>query len=183
MKNDQLSQIWKSQSNDLSLNTSQNIIKKAKKQRSGQFITITVLSITLIILIIYAIKFAMGNWNNFALGLMLMISSLAFRLLLEFITIYRKESQLIVLDNQSFQKYLKKYYKIRLKVNYIITPICFGIYILGFTKLLPYFKQEFAEGFYIYIVISGIASMVILACIIINSTLKEYQFLQQLNRK
>ena len=117
MKNDQLSQIWKSQSNDLSLNTSQNIIKKAKKQRSGQFITITVLSITLIILIIYAIKFAMGNWNNFALGLMLMISSLAFRLLLEFITIYRKESQLIVLDNQSFQKYLKKYYKIRLKVN------------------------------------------------------------------
>ena len=51
MKNDNLSQIWKSQENDLSLDKPDFIIKKAKKQRNGQFITIAVLSVTLIILI------------------------------------------------------------------------------------------------------------------------------------
>ncbi|WP_222931300.1 hypothetical protein, partial [Xanthovirga aplysinae] len=103
--------------------------------------------------------------------------------ILEFISLYRKESQLISLDNMSFQKYLKKYYKLRLKVNYIITPICFALYIFGFTRLLPYFQQEFSEGFYTYILISGFVSLFVLAIIIANSTLKESNFLKQLNRR
>ena len=184
MKNDKLSQIWNSQKNDLILDNPEDIIKKAQKQRNGQFITIAVLSITAIILIAYAITYVgSSNWNNFTLGLMLMISSLTFRLILEYITIYRKKSQLILLDNQLFEKYLKKYYRMRLKINYMITPISFLIYVFGFTKLLPYFKNAFSEGFYTYIVISGIASLFVLLAIIVNSTLKEQNFLKQLNRK
>ncbi len=183
MKNDILSQIWKSQQNHLSLDSPQDIIKKAQKQRNGQFITMAVLLITIIILIAYAIKYAGSNWNDFTFGLILMISSIAFRLILEYITIYKKKSKLIVLDNQSFQKYLKKHYRMRLKINYIITPICVGTYVFGFTKLLPYFKNEFSEGFYTYILISGIASLILLSAIIITSVLKEQSFLKQLSGK
>ena len=183
MKNDNLSQIWKSQENDLSLDKPDLIIKKAKKQRNGQFITIAVLSVTLIILISFTITYANGNWNNFTLGLLLMISSLAFRVIIEFISMYRKESRLIALDNVAYQKYLKAYYRMRLKANYIITPLCFGVYIFGFTLLLPYFKKEFSVGFYNYILISGIVSLVIVALIIINSIAKEHRFLRQLKGK
>lgn len=183
MKNDNLSQIWKSQPSDLSLDGPDNIIKKAKKQRNGQLITIAVLSVTLLILISFTIKYANSNWNNFTLGLLLMISSLAFRVIIELIGMYRKESQLIMLDNVAYQKYLKAYYRMRLRTNYIITPLCFGVYIFGFTMLLPYFKKEFSEGFYNYILISGTVSLVIIAAIIINSLVKEHRFLNHLKGK
>lgn len=183
MENDKLSQIWNSQKNDLLLENPENIIKKANKQRNGQFISIIVMSITVIILLIYAAYFVGNNWNKFSLGMVLMISSLSFRIILEFISLYRKESHLVSLDSQSFNKYLKRYYKMRLKVNYIITPICFAIYIYGFTMLMPYFKRMFSEGFYTYILISGIVSFIVIAVIIIKGILKEQNFLNLLNRK
>ena len=182
MKNDLLSQIWKSQKKEVALDESENIIKKARKQRNGQFITLTVLSITVIILVAYFIRYAVSTWNNFSLGLLLMISSLIFRIILEYATIYRKQSQLIVLDNRSFQKYLKRYSRTRLRINYIVTPLCFGTYVYGFTMLLPYFKNEFSTGFYQYILISGIVSLLVLLGIVIHSVLKEKNLLKQLNR-
>lgn len=181
MENDKLSQIWDSQTNSITLDKPKTIISKAQKQRNGQFITIAVLSITVLILIAFTIAYAGNRWNNFTLGLMLMISSLIFRIILEYITIYRKKSQLVSLDNRSFQKYLVKYYRMRLRINYIITPLCFGIYIVGFTKLLPYFKSTFSDGFYTYIIISGITSLIVIAGIIINTIWKEQVFLKQLS--
>ncbi len=183
MENNKLTQIWKSQKNDVRLEASDSIIKKAEKQRNSQFVTIGILSVTLIIVIAYAFAYASNNWNDFTLGLILMISSLFVRIVIEYITIYRKKSRLILLDNRSFQKYLQKHYKIRLRVNYIITPICFGIYVWGFIKLLPYFKNMFSKGFYIYIIISGIAVLVVLSVIIIRVILKEQKFLKQFSKQ
>ena len=178
MKNDQLTQLWNSQKNDVPYESPEQIIRKAKKQRNNQYISIVVMSTTVLILVLYAGYYAFHRWNNFTLGLVLMISSLMFRIVLEFISLYQKESQLISLDSTAFQAYLKKHYTLRLKINYIITPICFATYVFGFTKLLPYFKQEFSEGFYTYILISGFVSFLVLAIIIINSILKESRFLK-----
>ena len=183
MKNDKLSQIWNSQTFDSLIEHPDYIIKKAKSQRNGRFISIAVMSTTLLVLLIYAAFYVGNNWNSFTLGIVLMISSLAFRIILGFISLYRKESQLISLDNQAFKKYLKRYYKIRLKINYIITPICFITYILGFIMLLPYFKQMFSKGFYTYILISGFISLLAIAVIIINTIRKEHIFLNLLDRK
>ena len=183
MKNDKLSEIWNSQQYDSFIENPDQIIKKAKKQRNSQFISIAVMSTTVIILLIYTAYYVGYNWNNFTLGIVLMISSLAFRIVLEFVSLYRKENRLISLDHRSYKKYLKRYYKIRLKVNYIITPICFAIYVFGFTMLLPYFKQMFSKGFYTYILISGIVSFLVIAAIIVNSVRKEHNFLNLLNRK
>ena len=181
MENDNLTRIWKSQKNDSSQGEPEYIIKKAKKQRNSQYTAIVIMSITVLILLGYTAYFASGQWNDFSFGLVLMISSLTFRVILEFITLYRKENQLIALDNKAFQAYLKKHYRLRLMINYIITPICFALYIFGFVKLLPYFKAEFSEGFYTYILISGFASLFVIALIVLNSIRKESHFLRQLN--
>ena len=181
MENDKLTQLWNQNKDNSTIADTETIIKKAKKQRYGQFIAIAVMSLTVLILLIYSIYYINNQWNDFALGLLLMISSLTFRIILEFVSLYQKENQLISLDSISFKKYLKKHYKLRLKVNYIITPICFAIYVFGFTKLLPYFKQAFSEGFYTYILISGIVSLFVLALIIVKNILKENDFLKKLN--
>jgi len=180
MENDNLNKLWENQSNDISNYTPKDIITKAKKQRNGQYINITIMSATVIILIVYAFYYAFNQWNTFNLGLLLMISSLTFRIILEFYTVYRKENQLISMDHKSYNTYLKKYYKIRLIINYIITPICILVYIFGFYLLLPYFKEYFSNGFYTYILISGIISLTIVIAIIINSIIKEQRFLKQL---
>lgn len=178
MENDKLNQLWNSQDHDLSSESPNDIIKKAKNQRGKQYITILILIITVVIVVLFAVYYSNNQWNNFTLGLTMMISSLVFRIFLEFISLYRKESQLISLDNKSFKAYLKKHYQLRLRINYIITPICFLVYVIGFIKLLPYFKEELSKGFYNYILISGTISLLVIIAIIINSIRKESRFLQ-----
>ncbi len=161
----------------------QSIISKAGKQRRGQFLTIAILAITVLILLVYTLYFASSSWNDFTFGLFLMISSLIFRVVLEFVTLYRKENRLIALDNMAFRTYLKKHYRLRLGINYVITPVCFVVYIIGFTRLLPYFEREFSPGFYQYILISGILSLVLVGGIIIYSIITEQRFLRQLKEE
>ena len=51
MENDKLNQLWNNQKINSNINTPENIIKLAKKQRNGQFLSIIILSITIVILI------------------------------------------------------------------------------------------------------------------------------------
>jgi Kef-type K+ transport system membrane component KefB len=182
MKNDNLNKLWEMQANDSSNFNPKEIITKAKKQRNGQYTSITVMSLTVIILIIYAFYYAFNQWNTFNLGLILMISSLTFRIVLELFFLYRKEKQLISMAQKAYRAYLKKYYKARQMINYVITPICVIVYIIGFYLLLPYFKEYFSQAFYNYILISGILSLIFVIAIIIKSTIKEQRFLKQLHK-
>jgi Kef-type K+ transport system membrane component KefB len=182
MENDNLNKLWDIQANDISNFNPKEIITKAKKQRNSQYISITVMSLTVMVLIIYAFYYAFSQWNTFNLGLILMISSLTFRIVLELFFLYRKEKQLISMAQKAYRAYLKKYYKARQMINYVITPICVIVYIIGFYLLLPYFKEYFSQAFYNYIVISGIISLTAVIAIIINSTIKEQRFLKRLNK-
>ncbi len=181
MENDNLNTLWEAQATSLSVGP-KDIIAKAKKQRSGQYISITVMSVTVLILIVYAFYFAFNQWNTFNLGLVLLITSLIFRIVLEFYSLYRKESQLVSMDHKSYHAYLKKYYKTRLIINYVITPLCIVVYLFGFYLLLPHFKAYFSKGFYTYILISGIISNSVVLFIIVKSTIKENRFLKHLHQ-
>ena len=183
MENDKLNQIWDSQNIDLPIGGPEDIVQKAKKQRKGQFLTILILVITVLVLLAFTFHYSGNRWNDFTLGLTLMISSLTFRIVLELITLLQKESQLVSLDIKSFRTYLKRHYRLRLGINYIISPICFAIYVIGFLMLLPFFKQAFSEGFYLYILISGAISLLAVLVIIIKGVLKEIRLLRQLNEK
>ncbi|WP_375236372.1 hypothetical protein [Winogradskyella sp.] len=180
MENDQLTELWEMQANDSSNFNPKDIITKAKKQRNSQYISITVMSLTVVVLFIYTFYYAFNHWNTFNLGLTLMITSLTFRIILEFYSLYRKEKQLISMAQKSYFAYLKKYYKARQIVNFAVTPICIAVYIFGFYLLLPYFKDYFSKGFYTYILISGIFSLIGVSAIIIKSIIKEKRFLKQL---
>lgn len=183
MENDTLNKLWEVQAKDsLNLNPKE-IISKANKQRNSQYISIAVMTVTVVVLLIYAFYFAFNQWNTFNLGLMLMIFSLTFRIILEFYSVYRKESHLIAMPQKAYHAYLKKYYKTRLLINYAITPLCVAVYLLGFYLLLPYFKQYFSKGFYLYILISGSISLIVVMAIIIKSTIKEQRFLKQLHKR
>ncbi|MCB0399826.1 MAG: hypothetical protein KDD26_09440, partial [Winogradskyella sp.] len=122
MENDVLNTIWNSQ-DDKSINNPEAIISKAKTQRRRQFWSVLIMSLTVAILIGYTIFVSPNQWNNFTLGLLLMISSLVFRIVLELGTIYLKEGKLVTLDNKSYKNYLKKHYKLRFWIHYLVTPI------------------------------------------------------------
>jgi len=180
MKTDNLDALWQSQNDNIDISDANRVINKAKKQRNGQYITIAVMTITLFILIVYTFYFSFNEWNNFNLGLMLMISSLAIRIILEIYSVYKKENQLIAMHHKSYLNYLKKYYKTRMIIHYLVTPLCITSYSIGFYLLLPYFKNYLSEGFYNYILISGVLVIFFIVAIITNSTLKERRFLKQL---
>ncbi len=180
MENDNLDKLWQAQNANLNISDPNQIISKAKKQRNEQYISITVMTVTVLVLVTYTFYFAFNKWNHFNLGLVLMISSLVFRIILEFYSMYRKESQLVSMNHKSYHTYLKKYYKIRLFINYVVTPVCISVYCIGFYLLLPYFKGYFSSGFYTYILISGITSILIVIAIIMYSILKEHNFLKHL---
>ena len=180
MENDKLTETWKQQKQNPSLSNPEEIISKAKNQRRKQFIGIAVMAVTVVILVGYTSYFWSSQWNTFNLGLLLMIGSLSFRIILEFISLYKKEQQLVSLDNTAFTAYLKKHHYRRRIVNYTISPLCFGLYVYGFLLLLPYFKAEFSSGFYTYILISGIFSLVVLAFIIVKDIQKENRIIKQL---
>ncbi|HEA19491.1 hypothetical protein LCGC14_1136180 [marine sediment metagenome] len=183
MENDFLNKVWDTQDTSVPKFSANEIITKAKKHRFSQYVTITIISLTVIVLIIYAFRFAFQSWNSFNLGLFLMISSLILRVIFEFYSVYRKESQLISMDLKSYYAYLKNYYRIRLSVNYIVTPLCIIVYGIGFYLLLPYFERDLSKGFYTYILISGIASMLVVIVFTIYGISKETRFLKYLDKR
>ena len=180
MDNDKLNQLWNNDSTTPNLIQPEAIVQKAKSNRQRHYIGIVVLSITVVIITIYAVAFFPKNFNNFSLGLLLMIIPLVFRIALEFASIYKKQSKLVEMDSKGYHNYLKRFYSLRKVVNYIITPICFGIYVYGLSLLFPYFKREFSEGFYTYLIVSGIISLMAIAFIIIRGIVKENRFYREL---
>lgn len=182
MEKDLLNKNWESSVNHAVADLSIDIIKIAKKQRNAQLITLGILSTTVLIIVIYASYYAMNQWTSFNTGLLCMILSLVFRIVLEFFSILKKENNLISLDHKAYRTYLKKYYRNRMRIHYVVTPFTVCVYIFGFVLLLPYFKAAFSTFFYTYLIISGVLSMLIIIGIIINSIVKEQKFLNRLNR-
>ena len=91
MNKDLLNQLWSQQPESRNTLSAQDIITKADRQRKGQYLSTAIMSITVLIVIGYAIYFATGKWNNFTIGLLLMIGSLLSRIVLELLSIIKKE--------------------------------------------------------------------------------------------
>jgi len=179
MNSDILNQLWNDDGKNPSLSQPETIIRKAKSQRQRQYIGIVVLSFTVLILGVYAVAFLPDSFNNFSLGLVLMIFPLVFRIALEVFSIFKKQSKLLEMDSKAYLSYLILFYKFRKVIHYTVTPICFGIYVYGLTLLFPFFKKEFSQGFYTYLLLSGFISLVVIAAIIIRGILKENTFYKE----
>ncbi|RNC86387.1 MAG: hypothetical protein ED556_08830 [Winogradskyella sp.] len=181
MENNLLNELWDNQGLDISKPEALDIISKAKKQRQGQYIGIAVMATTVLVLIAYIIYVGMKRWNDFNLGLTLMISSLLFRIIIEFMSLHVKEKKLISLDSKTYRNYLKLHYKRRFYIHFVVTPLCFLVYIFGMSKLFPYFKSYFSESVYTYFLISGILSILFISGIVIKGIIEELRYFKDLN--
>lgn len=182
MENDLIKNIWNSQVEQSQTGDPSSIIRLAKSQRRHQLGGILIMSMAVFILIGFMIYISNFQWNNFSLGIFLMISTLLLRIFVEITSLFVKQKKLINLDHKSFHLYLKNHYKNRLWINYLLTPVCILFYTYGFFLLLPYFKEELSHSFYRYILFSGFISIGIITGIIFYRIMQERKELNFLKK-
>jgi glucan phosphoethanolaminetransferase (alkaline phosphatase superfamily) len=156
--------------------------QKAKQVKTKQLITIAILSITVLVIIWYFATYAGTTFNRFSIGLLLMIVSLLIRIVIEYISYRKLHKYDVRADFQTYTQQLTAYYSKRRVIHLIITPLLFAAYVIGFVLLLPVFQELFSKGFYLYILVSGIVSFVVLAFVIIKSNKRELKLLAHLKQ-
>lgn len=146
------------------------------KQRTGQY----VLGITVLVLMAFFYYISAHKNSQVFLGLGIMIGSLLLRIGIEFAAMIQKTAFPADRDVKSYTKKLIVFYKRRKYIHFIITPLLFLSYILGFLMLLPSFKIEFSTGFYTYILVSSTVVFIALAVLIGYQIRKELRLLKEL---
>ncbi|MGO3183534.1 MAG: hypothetical protein ACTIJ9_11965 [Aequorivita sp.] len=171
---------WKSRDISKPKQSHKTIIAKMRKLKTKQTISQVVLSVTAIVLIGFFFYVSAYTNSRATLGLLLMIGSLLLRIGVE---IYYKLNDKKFDFSQSakeLQQKLVSYHKTRLTVNYVLTPLLFVIYIIGFVVLLPVFKANLSEGFYTYILWSSVVIFAVLAVFIGYHIRKELRELRDI---
>ncbi|QXP51142.1 hypothetical protein [Cellulophaga sp. HaHa_2_1] len=153
-----------------------NFIKKKQKLTNG------ILTITIAILVAFFIYIAAYNQSMTAIGLALMITTLALRIRIELRSTKKIRSLEIAAEASAYKKNVTLYYQQRKKIHFIWTPILIVVYILGFVLLLPSFKENLSPGFFLYITISFPVIMVVLSTFIFKKISFELNLLQQLKQ-
>lgn len=160
-----LQNIWNQQTESDTKTTAVDMIEKAekhtKKVKRNHFWTRIILSLTAIILISYYIWVGAYKQTQFSFGLCIMITMLLIRVALEFISGEKLANLKTDVTLIEYSKQAHQFYQWRKRIHYIFTPIIYVAYIVGFTFLLPIFKENFSRGFYLYIVFSGFGFLLI----------------------
>lgn len=156
---------------------------KVKNLKLNQLYTTVILSITVVVLVAFFFYISAYKVSVVMLGLFLMIASLTVRVVLELYSSKSLKSLNVTLSTLAFKQKLTKHYKNRIRIHYVATPIILALYIVGFVILLPSFKENLSEGFYTYIIISGIVFFMVIVFLIIKTIKKEIQDLKNLITK
>lgn len=182
MKNfEELKSLWKNQTEiNIPIEGTKLIIEKVAFVKKKQRITNIVLGVTVSILACFF--YYIAAYSNLAVtfALLLMIGALLIRMLIEFRSIKKLNQINITNDAKEFKERMIDYHKGRINIHYIITPIIVVLYVLGFILLLPFFKEEVSNGFYIYIKISGVVTGILLTIFIRYHILREIKILKAL---
>lgn len=163
-------------------NGAAEIIKKGKAINRGQIIAQLVLAITSIVLIGFFFYISAYKNSTVSFGLLLMIGSLLFRILVEFAFTFRTRKFHPGESFKDFNGKLQGYYKSRLYINYLVTPVLFVSYIIGFIVLLPSFRENLSLGFYHYVFYSSWVIFAFLAVLIFVQVRKELRLIRELKR-
>ena len=161
-------------------NGSEQIIQRMNFVKRKQLITNIVLGVTSIVLVSFFFYIKAYKNEIVAFALLLMIGSLLIRIFIENRSSQKLKNINITVDARTFKQKMIEYYKKRIKIHYVITPVIVALYIIGFIMLLPFFKQELSTGFYIYIKLSAIMILIVLTIFIRKQVLKERNTLKEL---
>jgi hypothetical protein len=156
-------------------------IKIIKRNHAG---TIVILSATIAVLVYYYLWLFNVAISNRIIGLQLMIFVLFARVILEIISIIQFYKIDFTADFKNYTKQLMSFYKLRKAIHFILTPIIYISYIVGFASMLPLFKENFSTGFYIYILVSGFGFLILFSYFllkVIKKDMKNLDVLKQLD--
>ena len=151
----------------------QDITLKGKRIKRKQYLAQVILVLTIIALVVFFVYVSAYRNRTVSFAAALMIGSLVLRVILEAIYTFRSNSVTPTVSFAVFRKRLDSYYRKRFYINYLVTPLLFGLYIVGFVMLLPYFKASLSAGFYIYIQWSSIVVFMALAILFFVQGRKE----------
>ncbi len=178
---EKIKQVWQEQSitqpseQDFR-NLKDRIALVAAKQKIGNI----VLLVTAGILVYFFYHIGAIAMTKVALALAAMIGVLLLRVAVELFSIHTLKKISAALDFTSFNSKLAAYYKKRIGVHFILTPIALLIYCYSFWTLLPSFKMSLSEGFYQYISVSSLVILVVLGILIFTQAYKELRILKGL---
>lgn len=161
-------------------NGSKLIIEKVTFIKRKQRIANIVLTITSIILIGFFFYIKAYNNRLVTMALVLMIGSVWARICIEFLSIRKLKEINITNTASEFKQKIIIYYKSRIKIHYILTPIIIALYALGFIILLPFFKESLSSGFFTYIQVSSVVVLIVLGLFIRKQVQKELFVLKEL---
>ncbi len=178
---EKMKQIWKQQP---IAQPSEKDFKQLKNRISqvarSQKIANMVLLLTVGVLLYFFYYINAIAYEHVAWALGAMIGVLLFRVVAELFSIHRLKKISATMDVSSFNTQLQDYYRKRLGVHLVLTPIALLIYCYSFWTLLPSFKISLSKGFYTYIVISSIGVLVVLGVLIFTQIRKELRILNEL---
>ena len=158
--------------------------QKIRSIKRNHLQTIAILSATSAVLIYYYLWLFTAAISNRIVGLQLMIILLVGRVIIEIISIVQFHKIDFTTDFNKYTRQLIYFYKFRKVTHFILTPVIYLGYILGFTLMLPLFKENFSTGFYIYIVVSGFGFLIFFSYLMltaIKQDMKNITVLKQLN--
>jgi hypothetical protein len=183
---DNIEQLWGSQKTAEPTVTANEIESKAKVnsfkiKRNHQW-TVGVIATTFIILVVYFFWMSAHQFNELTLGLSLMIAMLVLRIVLEWKSLAQFNAIDPNLPTRNYIEEVKQFYSRRKFIHYVLTPVIFVTYIIGFVLLLPIFKQNLSAGFYLYILISGPVIFIVLALFIAKKIQAEMRLLTKMKR-
>lgn len=172
---------WDSQPKiEVPKNGLKQIIEKIVFIKNKQRITNIVLGTMIVILCFFFFYITAYSNTLVSIALLLMIGALIIRIYVERFSIKLLKQLDVTIDSTTFKHKMIDYYKKRVKIHYILTPILIIIYTIGFILLLPFFKEALSWGFYSYIKISGIIILIVLGFFIRKQILKELLILKEL---
>ena len=178
---DEIQSIWDQQTESKSSPSVDNIILKAEKQikkvKQNHYWTIGIISLTTLVLLYYYWWISAYSVNELNLGLTTMILMLVFRIVLELKSI--KKFQKIPRSNSllEYSKQTQSFYQWRKRIHLVLTPIIYILYTIGFSSLLPIFKENLSYGFFMYCVISGYGFLLTFAYFLIKQIKRELNLL------
>ncbi|ARN78590.1 hypothetical protein BST97_11660 [Nonlabens spongiae] len=148
--------------------------------KNKQSYTIVVLSITMVILIAFAIWVFNPEVLVFNIGMALMIISLVVRIILEMSSIKENKSLKLNASLHHYFEKIQEYHQNRLKTHQVWTPVLLATYWLGFVLLIPTFKTNLSDFMFQYVCWSSIPIAVVMVWLIAREVKKEKLVLRQI---
>jgi len=105
--------------------------------KTNKNIRILFLSLTVLILVVFFVYISAYNYAIVAFALLLMMGSLGLRIGLELHSIKKLRELNVNVSGTNFKQSIIRYYKNRVRIHVIYTPIILLLYSFGFILMLP----------------------------------------------